>query len=54
MYDEEPLVKFTGAKLTQAEYDYLLSVSKEKKWSIAQVLREIVRESMKKEVEVPA
>lgn len=54
MYEEEPLVKMTGTKLTQSEFDYILSISKEKKWSVSQVLREIVRESMKKEVEVPA
>ncbi|MHA1401964.1 MAG: hypothetical protein ACTSQE_16555 [Candidatus Heimdallarchaeaceae archaeon] len=54
MYEEEPLVKMTGTKLSQSEYDYLLSISKEKKWSVAQVLREIVRESMKQEVKAVA
>jgi hypothetical protein len=54
MYEEEPLVKMTGTKLTQTEYDYIVTVSKEKKWSVAQVLREIVRDAMKQEVEVVA
>ncbi len=54
MYEEEPLVKMTGTKLTQTEYDYIVTVSKEKKWSVAQVLREIVRDAMKQEIEAVA
>ena len=52
MYEEEPLVKMTGTKLTQKEFDFILEKSREKKWSVSQVLREIVRDAMKQEVEL--
>lgn len=50
MNGEEPLVKIVGAKITQSEYDYVLNISKEKKWSVSLVLREMLKEQMKPNV----
>lgn len=46
---KEKLSIMTGTRVTQEEYAFLSNVAEKKKWSIAQVLREIVREKMKME-----
>ena len=46
MNDKEKLEKMTGTKLTSSEFDFIKQIAEEKKWSVAQVLREIVREKM--------
>ena len=54
MNSEERLEKMTGTKITSSEFEYLQQIAEEKKWSIAQVIREIIRESMKQEVAATA
>ena len=49
MSDKEKLERMTGTKLTTSEYDFIKQIAEEKKWSVAQALREIVREKMKRE-----
>ena len=44
MGEKEKLSQVALTRLTEDEFSYIESIAEEKKWTISQVLREIVRE----------
>ena len=53
MSEKEILNKMTGTRLTEEEFEFVENYALEKKWTVAQVIREFVRDK-KNELEVEA
>jgi len=50
MSDKEKFTEVALTRLTESEYSFIENISKQKKWTISQVLREMIRDKMKEEV----